>query len=193
MNTDSPIEAKFWEAMQDQIIASVMVNPQMPIQTRGGNYRVDFSILQSGVSRVIECDGKDFHEYEPDQIRDINMLRSGTVDEVYRFRGCDIHHSSESCVSLLRALAPDLFDASAKPTTAAEKLELAMLLEGDGAFKPIVRFTAQMTLGLSRTITKSKTASLIDTGDRGACILQVKSPYWKQPATTSSGRMEFSL
>ncbi len=179
--TESPIEEKLLDSLLPCLAPGVRIETQVPIYTSGGNYRVDFSLITKERVYVIECDGKDFHDYKKDLWRDLNILSSGTVDEIYRFRGCDIHHSVESCVAFLRAMTPDLFDAGAKPTTPLEKVELSMLLMGNGAFKPLARFKCNLTLGLTRAYRKTKTAAVIETGNRGTAVMQVESPYWSQP------------
>lgn len=79
------------------------------MQEQIGPYRVDFFAAFNGGLTVIECDGKDFHDFDDDRKRDIDLILKHGVTQVVRFRGSDLMLQPHLCVSFLRNACPHLF------------------------------------------------------------------------------------
>jgi hypothetical protein len=112
-NCESPIEVRMLEKMAETFHEDVSLSLQRVVVTPERRFRVDFWIEHRNTVRVVECDGRDFHEFNPDRERDLLILGHSPVRTIFRFRGCDVKHSVHSCIAVMHAYAPDLFDASA--------------------------------------------------------------------------------
>ncbi len=61
---------------------------QVPISTIGGNFVLDFVLVNLSLNNkiVVECDGKEFHDANRDKWRDATLLGSGYAEVIYRIR-----------------------------------------------------------------------------------------------------------
>jgi hypothetical protein len=176
---ESPIEETMLEAMGEAFHPSITIECQRPIKTKLGNYRSDFYIEANGMARVVEVDGRDFHEFEDDRKRDIGMLIWGGVREVFRFRGCDVFHGAGACVSTIRLFAPDLFDPYVPILSPREKAVRSCLMYQDFAPLPIVRCRLANTLGLVDYIESFQTGTALVVATT-EIVAQFKSPLWRK-------------
>lgn len=102
---ESPIEDILAWHLVKYLHNETVLTPQVPI----GDFRVDFLIERSGRRVVIECDGKDYHNYERDRRRDFQILSRSDVDVIYRFKGADIHFGVEHLLFHLSEQEPQIF------------------------------------------------------------------------------------
>ncbi len=104
---ESPIEDLFAYNVVKYLAEGIELIPQVPVQTICGRFVLDFVLRLPGVGKIgIECDGRDFHDESRDEWRDAMILGAGSVDAIYRLRGCDIHHHIEDLLFLLSRLEP---------------------------------------------------------------------------------------
>lgn len=180
---ESPIEVRMLEAMGDVFHDDVAMTLQRTVVTPERRFRVDFWIEYRNVVRVVECDGRDFHEFNPDRDRDLLILGHSPVRTIFRFRGCDITHWCHSCIATIHAYAPDLFEASAAIPDAAEQVLLSNLLFGPNGHKPIVRTRFVITPGIYHLLDREQTSAYLGpVGDGTHVVGQFKTPYWKKQA-----------
>jgi very-short-patch-repair endonuclease len=105
----SPIEHDFLHCFYKVKSEDVVVEGQVPCQTRLGRFRLDF-LITSGRRRIgVECDGKEFHKKQQDRRRDEAILRTGFVDVIYRVPGRSLWFYTYEVLDLLRLQEPSLF------------------------------------------------------------------------------------
>ncbi len=121
---------------------SVALTTEEPIVINRVRYRADVMLNVCGHLTVIECDGKDFHKYKPDLERDVLMLDLGGVDEIARFRGCDVMYEPDGLVRFLQRFCPHLFDVDAEPLMLHDQVVASLSLQSAAA-KPIYRRRAR--------------------------------------------------
>lgn len=107
---DSPLESDFaWHAVK-YLSEDVTMAKQLGVSTGQKNFRIDFVLWESSNRKVaIECDGKNFHDVNLDEQRDIAILASKAVDVIYRVRGQDAFWHTEDVLFLLCEREPQLF------------------------------------------------------------------------------------
>lgn len=177
-NCESPIEFIFAEQVARYCDDSISWQTQRPISTREQNHRVDFYTEAAGRKLVIECDGREFHEFWRDRARDVRMLVLGGVTDIIRFRGSDLKYAPDDCVTALRKLAPYLFRPDADPPTLESTIVGSMGVSGLDV-KPILRarhWTTEL-LELPRWMKDVDTYTEIVTA-RDGTLGQFKSPFW---------------
>lgn len=108
---DSPIEDDLAREIVKHLRPSVTWAPQFWVTTICGRFRLDFYLNSGGKKIGFECDGRDFHQksWWKDLWRDQLILGSGSVDVIYRFRGCDIFHHLYDCIYLTSLWDPEGF------------------------------------------------------------------------------------
>lgn len=121
---ESPIERLLGEQLWTQLHPRCRLH----IQKRIRPYRLDFAVTFNGETIGIECDGKHFHDFYEDQKRDIYILQHAGWRMIFRFRGGDIRHSTESCIALLKAFTPQFFDENAPPLQLKEMFDISDLM-----------------------------------------------------------------
>ena len=103
---DSPIEARFYEALLRELVWHRAVgNRAVRISLRSqiaiGRHRVDFAmwLTERGKGRtaqlVVECDGAAFHDTDRDRVRDSEVAAAGW--HVRRFTGSQINADDARC------------------------------------------------------------------------------------------------
>lgn len=107
--TESPIEDLLLDAVRPLLAASARITPQVDVDTACGRFRLDFVIEGAGLRVGVECDGAAFHDESRDEWRDAMIIGGQCVDEVFRFRGADLHHRIEDCLYVLARSHPYLF------------------------------------------------------------------------------------
>lgn len=123
--TESPIEDLFLREILPRLPASTALETQKKInQCRGRRMRVDFHLVAAGMACIVECDGREFHDYDDDLKRDLLCLSLG-VDDIFRFKGTDIYFDVKSCVDEMGRILPHLF-SDALPLTTEEKAMTAL-------------------------------------------------------------------
>lgn len=110
----SPIERFLFERINKFKNSGVDVILQYEVITIDSTFYVDL-VLAIGSKKIgIECDGKDFHEGEENEIydewRDALILETGKIDTIFRFRGKDIHFFTDEIIFILARQLPDFFD-----------------------------------------------------------------------------------
>jgi very-short-patch-repair endonuclease len=94
---ESPIELKFFEAMQNN--TDEQLEPQWKVEAGGHHYRLDFAIPSKMIA--FELDGHDYHKTREqrtsDTRRERNLQKEGW--KVIRFTGTDIHNNLDKCVA----------------------------------------------------------------------------------------------
>jgi very-short-patch-repair endonuclease len=106
---DSPIEDIFAYTAVKRLATSVVLTPQVTVQTIAGNFRLDFVLTHSDFKIGIECDGKQFHDHARDNCRDTFILGTGQVDAIFRLRGNDIFYRIDDCLYLMSLYYPSYF------------------------------------------------------------------------------------
>ncbi len=183
MRYESEIERVFGQAIQPELCINAAIKSQCPIETSFRNYRMDFVIACGHFSVCVECDGRDFHDFNADRRRDIAILTTGQVHEIFRFRGCDVFHDVQSQIEFMRSYSPYLFDGEKERYALSEK---AMLGKGIHTRhdKPIHR-----TVGLSKrseqdcynTIWKIRAGAMANLS-----VVEFKSFNWNRTSNRSS-------
>lgn len=142
---ESPIEKLFYEAVHPRVLPSVVIEPQASFGNTDGkgkswtHSRVDFLFCTNGKRwTVVECDGKDFHNYEKDRLRDARLIFGNGIDEVVRFRGRDIVYGIDECIQFLGSSCPFLFIEDA-PEIDVNSLYLWDITLNKRSFSPIYR------------------------------------------------------
>ncbi len=102
---ESPIERMLYQALEPQILPRLHIYTQMPVL----NYRADMLVATSAGVIVIECDGREFHDFWRDRRRDEDMINSGCVWQVIRFKGSDICFGADACIAEMRKVLPEMF------------------------------------------------------------------------------------
>lgn len=98
---ESPIEAKMFLAVQDEI-KRCGLPCQATTQARIGPYRVDILAEMDGKYLVVECDGAAYHAATKDQIeRDKRRDRFFAAQNisVMRFTGAEINRCARACAA----------------------------------------------------------------------------------------------
>ena len=177
---ESPIEERLAIALLPQLHESIELESQVQVKA-ACNYRVDFMIIAHNRTIVIECDGREYHDFATDQVRDIDLLKFGGIDEVYRFRGIDINHNPETCANEIIKFAPYLQDPLAEPLTLEGAYIAASSFPGRND-KPIIRKKAtidQLTPKTWSVLRGASTFAVLDAEASPATIIvQFKTPFW---------------
>jgi len=104
------IENIFYKRLKSYLSSEVQVDHQFPVETQCATYWLDFKIqysqemnLKQDNSRQevrigIECDGREYHDWEYDFWRDSLILGTGKVDEIIRITGHQIYLYVHSCI-----------------------------------------------------------------------------------------------
>ncbi|WP_411845566.1 hypothetical protein AAFN60_18185 [Roseibacillus persicicus] len=106
---ESPIERELIRVLIKYLSEAATIENQIEIQTPNGNFRADFLVTISGRKVVLEADGREFHSYETDLVRDALILGFSDVAAIYHFRGKDIMYSLENALWAVADLDPSLF------------------------------------------------------------------------------------
>jgi very-short-patch-repair endonuclease len=137
---ESPIERQLVRELGRALLPDVEVTCQREIRALGKYHRVDFYIEHAGKRLVIECDGRQFHNFRADKERDGRLLADGGVDMVIRFRGCDILYLPEMCINAIDAFAAPLVSNVRGWKSLEEMAQAAFLtMRTEHGAKPIVR------------------------------------------------------
>ncbi len=106
---DSPIEDIFINTINKYLSSDVCIIPQYKVDVPM-EFRLDFIIKKFESCIGIECDGKEYHNYYKDQIRDALILDRSCVDTIFRFPGKAIYYSIYNCIYFIYDFFPDLFN-----------------------------------------------------------------------------------
>lgn len=175
---ESPIERRFLSGIIPVLADGVEINCQRELLAGGSRYRVDFWCLAGGRRIIIECDGRDYHDFFRDQARDSNILFADRADEVFRLRGCDVNGRLDASIGMLRTMTPQMF----RPVpllTLAERIIAANVLKSDEGCKPILRMRCRRAdvRDCSAAMRENQACTVIDSAP-DCSIVQFKSPYW---------------
>ena len=107
---ESPIEDVFAEHCFKYLSNDVTVEKQVEVITNHGRFRIDFVLTNSTRRIAIECDGKEFHEFLRDELRDGILLGENHYDTIYHFRGCDLVYYPYDCIWLISILDKDIIN-----------------------------------------------------------------------------------
>jgi len=118
---ESPIEDRFERGLRPFLHPRSDLRRQVEIFTRSGRFRVDYFVECNGRRVVFECDGRDFHDGERDDVRDALILETPCADVIYRLPGVGITYYLLDCIALLSRMEPSLFR-----DTARSELEIDM-------------------------------------------------------------------
>lgn len=181
---ESPIEEKLIGKLASQLDPKTRVTGQWKI----AGYRADFMVEVRGLKTIIECDGKEFHNYPDDVQRDLKILDSGEVNRIIRFRGCDIVFQMDECLRVLRDWMPEAFGES-QGNIIASHVSIC------GTCLPIIR----VRLGreemnekgekLKQLIACEICKSFGATAGRESVIAQFKSPNWNRDLGPMAGHV----
>lgn len=106
---DSPIEEIFAWHCTKYLCSSVAFDTQVELDTRHGQFRMDFVLTDADQKVAVECDGHEFHDPFRDEFRDAILLGEDHLETIYHFRGCDLTYHAEDCLWLMSILNPNLF------------------------------------------------------------------------------------
>lgn len=173
---ESPIEEKLANELIPKLLKSVDIASQVPI-TAINDYRADFVAIRDGKGLVIECDGREFHDFNADRNRDINMMLHGGVDAVIRFRGCDVVFDIESCIRRIERIFPLMIHADSEWRDASGYALCSQSLV-DSEDKPIVRCRCEASSLHGKAWIDDMQACSVVYRDATTVILQLKTPYW---------------
>lgn len=127
---ESPIEQYLLTKLQGHLSHDVALSLQVPFATKCGAFRVD-SVLTQDAKRVgIECDGKEFHDFNRDEWRDAILLGEGHVTSIVRFSGASIIGCPLGCLAAFGYWFPSML--SERGLALAEKTQKE--LGGDDVF-----------------------------------------------------------
>lgn len=110
LHLESPIEQDFVFALMKWKNPSLQVQTQVTVPTPIGEFRLDVFVRQGFRRMAFECDGARYHDEVRDLVRDAFIVVEGHVDELWRFRGADIHFDIADCMAMLAIKEPRLFD-----------------------------------------------------------------------------------
>lgn len=93
----SPIEMMFFKELYRR---HGMLPVEWTLQSKIGNYRVDFSFESNGTKIVVELDGHDYHKTKEQRTIDAKRDRylTGNGWQVFRFTGSEIFSDVKKCV-----------------------------------------------------------------------------------------------
>lgn len=175
---ESPIERRFLTAVLPELDGGAKWTCQREILAGGDRFRVDFWCAAGGRRIVVECDGRDYHDFLRDRARDTAILLADRADEVFRFRGCDVNGRLEACVGLMRLFAPQVF-RPVPAATLADRLMVSRALTSETGCKPILRVRCRRkeVADCAATLPQCQACSVIDSAP-DCHIVQFKSPHW---------------
>ena len=105
---ESPIEHNFLHHFYKVESDNVSIKGQVNCQTNAGLFRMDF-VLEANSRKIgLECDGKQFHDKQRDEIRDAAILETGFVEVIYRVPGKSLWFYPYEVLDLLRLKEPNL-------------------------------------------------------------------------------------
>ena len=133
---ESPIEEMIGRRLEKRLLPAVEWSTQVKVEPGRERYRADFLLKHQSRTVVIECDGREFHDFNEDKSRDIAML-DHSVDDVIRLNGPDIFFNAEDAFECLTTYLPFLFSDRA-PLTFDDKCLVSMKYASSYA-KPIFR------------------------------------------------------
>lgn len=108
---ESPLESRLAWRLSKLLAPGVALTPQATVQTSIGRFRPDLLLVTSERRTALECDGREFHQDEHyDLVRDIAILKTGTVDQVLRFSGEDLYGSLPDLIQAIALLHPEAFN-----------------------------------------------------------------------------------
>lgn len=108
---ESPIEERLAWHLSKFLAPSVILRPQVGVQSQIGSFRADMILHAGEVNTVLECDGKAFHQdSHRDLVRDAAMLDTNLVDQVIRFRGEDLYAAIYDVMYLVVVIHPQAFN-----------------------------------------------------------------------------------
>jgi len=131
---ESPIEAIFLTRISPLVGIGVDGLAQFAIRKR----RVDFYFRCKNCNIVIECDGKEFHDYREDMARDIELFKSGEVDQIVCLRGADIRFQIDNCIEFLKKMSAPIFSESGQLPSLQELYYAGVNLRA-AEYSPIIR------------------------------------------------------
>lgn len=111
---DSPLEAHFAQCLPKYIEDSARFYKQYEVVTARGTFRLDFAVHCMKGIFGFECDGKEFHEYYRDMLRDSLILGSSEIISIHRISGSDIHKRLEDVLYAISEIEPDVFSERGK-------------------------------------------------------------------------------
>jgi len=182
INFESPLEERTAEMLACHLHPGVVWGTQRWLKADGERFRADFFAEAGGRRVIIEADGKDFHDYQQDKVRDVKILNAGEADDVFRFNGCDVWFAPKSCLRCLELFAPFLSVPDAEPTDLEGKFfasRVFLSMEG----KPIHRAVHSMSEyeALDKRLLDYQTAVVIGrTSDSRGCVSEFKTPMWNR-------------
>jgi very-short-patch-repair endonuclease len=99
---ESPIEKIFWSAAYFELSKVGVLSPQSHI----AGYRVDFTLVGSGIKIVIELDGHDYHCQRVQMTNDYKRQRHLQLLgwQVIRFTGQEIYRDVQGCIKEIKEL-----------------------------------------------------------------------------------------
>jgi very-short-patch-repair endonuclease len=172
MKYESPIEEKIGERLKVTLASNVRLSLQVPIR----GYRVDMMLThKSGRKVVIECDGAEFHNFQNDRHRDMELLQAGVL-AVMRLNGSDIIYAPDACIGRIKSYLPEMF--SGGKSLGME--DLIMLNRSGEPITPIFRFlTSKLAwMQLPATIRELPGIALDSTGN--AMMVSLCAPNWSR-------------
>jgi hypothetical protein len=134
---ESPIEHRLGEILIPMLGEHVEFETQREV-CPGRTRRVDFYLRTETRVIAVECDGRDYHEWEKDRVRDDEILNKSEVMTIIRFRGCDIFCADQECANFVASVCPDFFITGASPLD-VDGLSLLGKLMNRIKIKPIIR------------------------------------------------------
>jgi hypothetical protein len=107
-NHDSEIEDIFIHNLAKYLNPDVEIISQFNVDNPV-KFRIDFVLKQSGKYYGIECDGKNYHNYYKDKVRDALILDNSCINTIFRFPGKAIFYCVNNCIFFLYDSFPCLF------------------------------------------------------------------------------------
>ncbi len=110
---ESPIEKEFARRIlrhESNFKDGVRLGNQYVVNTTRSLYRVDFVLFMRNKKIGIECDGKDYHNFKTDLVRDSIILGEEKLDTIYRIGGKDINFAEDDSLLAISLMEPNLFE-----------------------------------------------------------------------------------
>lgn len=117
---ESPAEEALLEDMERLLPEPLPIECQHEVECVRHTFRLDLAItLEDGVFGL-ECDGKDYHSWWPDIVRDSLILHHSDVRVIYRIAAKHVFRYPQAVVRLIMLVCPELADERAVIRATAE-------------------------------------------------------------------------
>lgn len=175
---ESPIQRRFGDAMSALMHRGIKLEPEVWFTGRRGRYRVDLLARWGRRVVVFECDGREFHDSHADALRDIDLMFSCGVTDVFRASGGEINYALHRSLRFVQAVLPELFKPRSRRVSLRQLADMGYVNDTGwmaGLYRTRVRFQAlqQLVGHVSTDRSFNRSFKAIARHEREAAILQL--------------------